>query len=239
MLLLNSLLASAYRHGQIDAGDYPSQSFIDIPPPPSIPQPLLDLATDHPLTAIATLGALSGLIFASSLVASAALIRRLTHRPLRRALLESNFTRLNHRLDDLERRMGEGMSSLGAKQARGLEGVKKEMVSKIGGSRDSGLITAASAPIAPKADDARLGQVVRDAVEDVLGSRGSPLLSKGVPQWGDSASVESRSELDDHFFALEGRVRRILSQLSCRADRSSRKCSAPLKKSTRKCRLWQ
>jgi hypothetical protein len=140
------------------------------------------------MVTIAGLGAVSAIAFLGA--------ARLTGMALRRMTKAGNVVQsrgIEGRLDDLERRLAQSIASVNVQRSAELEGIKKELLalrsatgSLVGGGKgpiklDPASVKAAmsrSAPIAPTMEEARLSQVITEAVEAVMAYR-LPVTPKG------------------------------------------------------------
>jgi hypothetical protein len=185
---LNALLEAAYTHSSSNASFIPPPYIVDEPPRQRfesvIPPALVDFAARYPLTTIASLGALgTGVLLGSGL---------LTARLIRGASRARAPHGLDARLDDLERRVVDHIRVASIKNQTGLDALFKAVDKGKAAQRGMAetalkgkaaqMAMSASAPIAPAMDEARLGQVVRQALEDVLSAKGASLPFKDRPE---------------------------------------------------------
>jgi hypothetical protein len=124
----------AYRQGQLDAlassllaPPWPGTEVVYSPPPSTVPTSLQSFASRYPLTAIATIGAVSALTLISSSYLASRAFRRLTRTPV-----VNKDEWLRGRLDDLERRVVDHISSSGLNRRKELDMFRKELMAKLG-----------------------------------------------------------------------------------------------------------
>jgi hypothetical protein len=200
------------------------------------------------MVTIAGLGAVSAATFLGAAGLTGIALRRLGSAPLTRG------RGIEGRLDDLERRLAQGIASANVQRRSELEGLKKELLSirRINGKSETSLpngkvdlaaakaAMSSSAPIAPGVEEARLSQVITEAVEAVLAARqpaGQTTSASVAGTTKDSLTElgvmeEILASADDHAEALSDKVSdcrpaRMLTSSSTRSSTQSNNCRIP------------